>query len=83
MVKKSIEVITVMKDGSRIKFKITPEDFKSSLIRDNKLRLFDWVDSDKHDKYLPYYDISSIKFNRVTGSLETVELTPTTMRKTK
>ena len=81
--KRSIQVVTIMANGNRINFKIGPDEFKSSLIKDNKLRLFEWVESDKHDKYVQFYDITKVSFNKQNGLLETVELTPTTLRNKK
>lgn len=67
-------IANLKKDGPRMKFSVPFSHLLETLRKDEQLRLDMWFKSDTLRQHKPFYNLISMKLNKVTGKLVQVEL---------
>jgi hypothetical protein len=72
--KNDIQVITILENGSKVKFLMKYSDFISSLKNDRKMGMKMWLEDDTiTTSYSSNYRLKGLTYGNISGNLEKVE----------
>jgi hypothetical protein len=72
--KNNIEVVTILENGSKVKFLMKYSDFILSLKNDRKMGMKMWLEDDTiTTSYSSNYHLKGLTYGNISGNLEKVE----------
>lgn len=76
--KNDVQVITILENGSKVKFLMKYSDFILSLKNDRKMGMKMWLEDDSiMTPYSSNYKLKSLTYGNISGNLEKVEFITT------